>query len=398
MQHFDVIINGGAASGSMLALALSCFTKHKLRIAIVEKSLPDENRQGGFDARSIALAQGSLQKIAQIQPLVGENLLSQLSPLLTLIRQIEVSDQTHFGKTTLTADELNVPQLGAVIELEAFGKILHSILKTHSNIQLFCPQTIQQIKRTQANCEVILKNNEKLYASLLVAADGIQSQSAKMCGIQTEMLRDYEQSAVITNVKISEAHQYRAFERFTSQGPLALLPLSEKKMSLVWCVAQAETLLTLSDDEFLTKLQQQFGWQLGKFTQIGKRFTYPLISQKAQYHIHHRFAVVGNAAQLLHPVAGQGFNLGLRDIFLLAENVSYAFMQGKDIGEYALLSKFEQERNQDQQRVIQQTSGLISLFCCEHLPIQIARNLGLIGLSHCKLARQQIAHQALGLK
>lgn len=397
MQQFDVVISGGAASGSILALALSCFSAHKLRIAIVEKSLPDSNTQGGFDARSIALAQGSLQKIAKIQPLEGENLFSQLAPLLTIIRQIEVSDQTHFGKTTLTAEELQLAQLGAVIELAPLGMLLQELLIKQPNIHLYCPHYIKQIERTQESCTLRLDNDEQLSCALVVAADGIQSQTAKMCNVLTETLQDYAQSAVIANVMISEEHQHRAFERFTSQGPLALLPLSGNRMSLVWCVKQANELLSLSEQEFLAKLQQQFGWQLGKFSQVGKRFAYPLISQRAQSHIHHRFVAVGNAAQLLHPVAGQGFNLGLRDIFLLAEKVGKAFMQGKDTGEYALLSQFEQERNQDQERVIQQTSGLISLFCCERLPIQIARNLGLIGASHCKIARQQIAHQALGI-
>lgn len=167
-------------------------------------------------------------------------------------------------------------------------------------------------------------------------------------------------------------------------------------MSLVWCVKEPNELIQLSDSEFLARLQQQFGWKLGQFVRVSKRFVYPLILQKAQSHIHHRLAVVGNAAQMLHPVAGQGFNLGLRDLTTLAELVALAFNQGKDIGEFSLLSTFENERTQDQARMINATSGLISLFCCEMLPVQVVRNLGLLTVSHSKIARDFVANQALG--
>lgn len=179
------------------------------------------------------------------------------------------------------------------------------------------------------------------------------------CG--NRKVRDYAQSAIIANVELSESHQNQAFEYFTPQGPFALLPLSGNMMSLVWCVKEPNELIQLSDSEFLARLQQQFGWKLGQFVRVSKRFVYPLILQKAQSHIHHRLAVVGNAAQMLHPVAGQGFNLGLRDLTTLAELVALAFNQGKDIGEFSLLSTFENERTQDQARMINATSGLISL-------------------------------------
>ncbi|MDP8033174.1 2-octaprenyl-6-methoxyphenyl hydroxylase [Pasteurella atlantica] len=400
-QQFDVVIVGGAMTGSILALALSSFTDHKMQIAIVEKIKPDFKSQGGFDARSIALAQGSLQKLQKIQPLGTTNLSDVVRRISTSIQKIQVSDQHHFGKTTLKATEMHLPQLGVVVELAKLGFELSQLIQKHSNIQLFCPDTVANIERNQTACEITLSSGTQLKSALIVAADGIQSQIAKQCGVETVQLRDYNQSAIIANVEISQPHQQQAFERFTLQGPLALLPLCEtaeikNQMSLVWCVNDPSGLLSLSDEEFLAKLQQNFGWKLGKFLRTSRRFSYPLQSQKATSHIHHRLAIVGNASQLLHPVAGQGFNLGMRDLFELAKLLSGAFEQGNDLGDYALLSQFEKNRLADQNKIIRSTSGLISIFCCEFLPVQLARTLGLIGLDHFKIGREWVANRALG--
>lgn len=396
MQKFDIVIVGGAITGSILALALSSATNHQIQIAIVEKNEPNYAEQGGFDARSIALAQGSLQKLAQIRPLASGALSEIICKLATPIKQIQVSDQGHFGKTTLSAEELNLEQLGVVVELAKAGEALNKLLQQQPNIHSFCPDTVLEIERTQEKCELTLSSQQKLECTLLVAADGIQSQIAKQCGVETLFVKDYQQSAIIANVALSEFHQHQAFERFTAEGPFALLPLTKNTMSLVWCMQDPSPKMAMSGDEFLQALQQQFGWKLGAFEKVSKRFVYPLSSQKAESHIHHRLAIVGNASQLLHPVAGQGFNLGMRDLFELAQMVGKAFEQGKDIGGYELLCQFEKARKADQERIMQATSGLISIFSCEFLPVQIARNLGLIGLNYSKLWRNQVAHQALG--
>lgn len=396
-MKFDVVIVGGAVTGSILALALSSVSDHKMRIAIIEKTPANYAEQGGFDARSIALAYGSVQKMAKICPLVGgETLAESLNHIATPIRHIQVSDQTHFGKTTLSANELQLPQLGAVVELAKLGELLSSRLASQPNIQLFCPDTITHIERSPQKCHLTLASQQQIECALLVAADGIQSQIAQQCGVATEVIHDHQQSAIIANVELALPHQHHAFERFTPQGPFALLPLTAKTMSLVWCVADPTPLLAMSDHDFLQALQTQFGWKLGKFEKVSKRFVYPLSSQKAASHIHHRLAIVGNAAQLLHPVAGQGFNLGMRDLFTLSNLVGNAFQQGQDIGNYTLLSEFDRQRNHDQQRVISATNGLISIFCNDIFPLQAVRNLGLFSLDHLKPLRKQIAHLALG--
>ena len=395
-ERFDLAIVGGAVTGSVLALALSSFSEHKMRIAVIEKKVPDYAEQGGFDARSIALALGSLQKFGEIRPLVGADLSELLQRIGTPIEQIHVSDRGHFGKTTLSAQELNLPQLGVVVELAKFGENLAACLAAQPNITLFCPNEVSEIERSQTACTLCLKTGERLQVQLIVAADGIRSQIARQCGVETDMLRDYRQSAVIANVETAEPHRNQAFERFTPEGPLALLPLSENRLSLVWCVQRAEALMQATDEAFLAQLQRLFGWKLGRFKRVSKRFVYPLTSQKAQAHIHHRLAIVGNATQLLHPVAGQGFNLGLRDLYTLAQLLGEAFLQGRDLGAFALLNRFEQARAQDQAQIIKWTDGLISLFSGERFPLQAVRNLGLFALSHSKAARAFVADKALG--
>lgn len=398
-KQVDVVIVGGAITGSILALALSSATHNKIQIAIVEKTTPNYEQQGGFDARAIALAQGSLQKLAHIQPLAtapSGNLKDIICQFATPIQQIHVSDQHHFGKTSFSSEELNLPQLGAVVELAILGRTLATLISQQPNITLFCPDQVVHIERTQQCCSLTLASNIRLDCTLMIAADGIHSQIAEQCGVATHIEKSYEQSAIIANVMISEPHKNQAFERFTIEGPFALLPLQEKTMSLVWCVNEPNEIIALSDEQFLSALQQQFGWKLGRFLQASKRFVYPLSLKKAQSHIHHRLAIVGNAAQLLHPVAGQGFNLGMRDIYQLSMLIRHAFNQQQDIGSYALLSQFEQQRQADQQRIITATSGLISLFSCDLLPLQIIRNISLGILNQNTFLRNQIAHQALG--
>lgn len=395
-EQFDIVIVGGAITGSVLALALSHFSQQKMSIAIVEKLLPNYEQQGGFDARSIALAEGSLQKMRQILPLAGEDLGSIIEAIGAPIQQIHIADKGHFGKTTLKANELPVSQFGVVVELAKLGKKLTACIQQHPNIKLFCPNKVEVIERSQQLCKLTLKNSEQLSCRLLIAADGIQSNVAKQCGVDTLQVRDYKQSAVIANVELSEPHQNQAFEYFTEQGPFALLPLTGNCMSLVWCTKQADELMQLPDEVFLDRLQQQFGWQLGKFLRVSKRFVYPLMLQKTESHIHHRLAIVGNAAQMLHPVAGQGFNLGLRDLYTLAKLVAKTFNQGQDIGEFSVLSAFEKSREQDQKQMMAITSGLISIFSCEILPMQIGRNLGLLSISHSKILREWGANKALG--
>ncbi|MCU9998158.1 2-octaprenyl-6-methoxyphenyl hydroxylase [[Pasteurella] aerogenes] len=395
-MDYDVVIIGGAMAGATLALALSAKTQGQMRIAIVEKQAPQQHQQSGFDARCIALSDGSCQRLNRIQLPDKERLWQKIQGIATPIKQIHVSDKGHSGIVEFSAHEFDLEALGAVVELQQMGQCLLQAMQQYPHLDYLAPQQVEQIEYLPSAVKIRLKNDRTLRAKLLVGADGSRSQVASAASIEQQLQREYGQTAIITNVQVQQPHQYRAFERFTDEGPLALLPMAGNLMSLVWCVKQPQALMSLDENAFLQQLQQRFGWRLGKLQQCGKRFAYPLNLYRAAQHIQPRTALVGNAAQTLHPVAGQGFNLGIRDLMALADVVADNFAAQQDIGDYALLQRYEEIRQADQQHIIQLTDSLVSVFANNLLPLQLARNLGLMALSQCRLAKQHFAKATLG--
>lgn len=395
-MDYDVVIIGGAMAGATLALALSAKTQGQMRIAIVEKQAPQQHQQSGFDARCIALSDGSCQRLNRIQLPDKQRLWQKIQGIATPIKQIHVSDKGHSGIVEFSAHEFDLEALGAVVELQQMGQCLLQAMQQYPHLDYLAPQQVEQIEYLPSAVKIWLKNDRTLRAKLLVGADGSRSQVASAASIEQQLQREYGQTAIITNVQVQQPHQYRAFERFTDEGPLALLPMAGNLMSLVWCVKQPQALMSLDENAFLQQLQQRFGWRLGKLQQCGKRFAYPLNLYRAAQHIQPRTALVGNAAQTLHPVAGQGFNLGIRDLMALADVVADNFAAQQDIGDYVLLQRYEEIRQADQQHIIQLTDSLVSVFANNLLPLQLARNLGLMALSQCRLAKQHFAKATLG--
>lgn len=387
----SIIIVGGGMTGATLALAISALTKGRLSVHLIEASAPAGNTHPGFDARSIALAQGTCQQLARI------GLWSALADIATPISDIHVSDRGHAAFVNLNAAHYGVEALGQVVELHDVGQRLFTQLAQAPGVTLHCPAKVVDVSRSQDEATVTLDNGQQLTARLLVAADGTHSQLAKACNI-TWQQEDYAQVAVIANIATSEAHRGRAFERFTAHGPLALLPMSKGRSSLVWChpreaKAQVDG---WSEEQFLAELQKAFGWRLGKMQQAGTRFSYPLQLKTANNHISHRLALVGNAAQTLHPIAGQGFNLGLRDVMTLAETLSAAHHSGQDVGSYRVLSGYQQRRQPDQQATVGVTDGLIHLFANRYVPLMLGRNLGLLAMEGITPLRDAFTRRTLG--
>ncbi|HBO37899.1 MAG TPA: 2-octaprenyl-6-methoxyphenyl hydroxylase [Pasteurellaceae bacterium] len=395
-MNYDIIIVGGAISGTVLALALSSQTNGKIKIAVIEKHPMKDHRQSGFDARCIALSDGSCQQFMRIHLPDQQTLWQHIQPLATPIRHIHVSDKGHSGIAEFSAQEFHLTQLGAVVELNRIGQILLQSLEQYQNIDYLCPAEIVQIEHHTDEIKISLKNDRILTAKLLIGADGTKSQVASAAGITQAVLREYPQTAIITNIRPQQAHQNRAFERFTEDGPLALLPMMNNLMSLVWCVKNGGEVMQLDEPAFLASLQQHFGWRLGKLQQCGQRFAYPLNLSRAARHIALRTVLISNAAQTLHPIAGQGFNLGIRDVMTLTNILSVAYQQQKDLGEHSLLQQYEDARKGDQENIIKLTDGLVSIFSNQLLPLQIGRNLGLMVLSQCTTARQYFAKPTLG--
>ncbi|BES86398.1 2-octaprenyl-6-methoxyphenyl hydroxylase [Pectobacterium araliae] len=386
-----VMIVGGGMAGATLALAVSRLSQGTIPVDLIEAHSPLDKEHPGFDARAIALSDGTRQQLAALgiwQPLSGH---------ATAITDIHVSERGHASAVNLHASDYHVQALGHVVELHDVGQRLFYLLQQAPGVRLHCPAKVVTVTRTQENATLTLDNGTELTGQLLVAADGSHSMLSQSCGIQWQQ-HDYDQIAVIANVTTAEPHRGRAFERFTPHGPLALLPMNNGRCSLVWChdKHRQHEVDSWSEGEFRQQLQQAFGWRLGQFTHIGEHHSYPLRLLTANQHISHRLALVGNAAQTLHPIAGQGFNLGIRDVMSLAETVVDAAKNQQDIGQYSVLSRYQQRREPDQHATVTITDGLVRLFANRYTALAVSRNLGLIAMNNLPLMRDAFARRTLG--
>ncbi|HHY0556799.1 TPA: 2-octaprenyl-6-methoxyphenyl hydroxylase [Vibrio parahaemolyticus] len=389
MKQYDVVIAGGAMAGATLALAIEHLSQGALRVAVVEPFKAQSDQHPGFDSRSIALSYGTVNLLRHLE------LWSAIEPFSTPIEHIHVSDRSHAGMTDITKHDVGVEALGYVVELADVGRVYQELLTHSTAIDLYCPDSAKHITRTQENVTIELASGELLNAKLLVAADGAVSQCCQQIGLELSE-HDFDQVAVIANIVTQEPHQGRAFERFTKNGPVALLPMSDNRMSLVWCLRpdEAQIVMELSESEFLERLQQDFGWRLGAMQKVGLRASYPLLLRHRKQNISHRFAIVGNAAQTLHPIAGQGFNLGIRDVVTLAEEL---VKQGEDVGRYHGLIRFSQRREADRNETIWLTSSLVHVFSNDLLAMRIGRNTALAAMDNLSIFKQPLLRHTLGL-
>ncbi|MGG4610412.1 2-octaprenyl-6-methoxyphenyl hydroxylase [Providencia sp. Me31A] len=386
----NVIIVGGGMAGATLALAISSLSQGKLSVSLIEASLP-EGKHPGFDARAIALAHGTCQSLSKI------GIWQAFTDCVTPINHVHVSDRGHAGFVNIDAQDYHIAALGHVIELHEAGARLFSLLRKAPGVTLYCPAKVENVQRMQDAVTVTLDSGDTVTGELLIAADGSHSAIGNACNMLWQQ-DDYGQVAIIANVKTAIDPQGQAFERFTEFGPLALLPMSQGRSSLVWChhQEQAKDITAWDDETFISKLQQAFGWRLGKIVMAGKRHCYPLVLRKALNPVSHRVVLVGNAAQTLHPIAGQGFNLGIRDVMQLAKIVVDAHTKHLDIGSYSLLSQYQQVRAPDRDKTITMTDGLVHLFANRCIPLIVGRNLGLMAMEMLPPVRDVLARQTLG--
>lgn len=391
-KHFDMIIVGGGLVGHCLAKALA---EHPISIAIVE-AVPTVKQTGfDYDARSIALSYGSKQ-IFELW-----DVWNQLNLHATPIQQVHVSDQGHFGFSRIDAKKMQVPALGYVIEMQHLLCSLIDAVLPYDNITRICPATVSEIKQQQDKWVVTIeKDNIKtdFVTSLVVAADGGNSALRQWAGLEAKEW-DYEQCAVIANVSLQKPHLQVAYERFTQNGPMAMLPMSHQRSALVWSIKRNEVddILQLSDSEFLKRLQKQFGYRLGKLTEVGKRFSYPLKAHYVRQQTREGFVLLGNSAHTLHPIAGQGFNLCLRDVKVLADTLSKAIEEKQSIGQMAVLDRYFQLRKSDQMVLFRYCDSLVRLFSTQFLPIVYLRNIGMLSMDLFPYGKNTLAQMNMGL-
>ena len=387
--RYDILIIGGGMAGASLAIALS---GHGLRMGLVEAAPLKVEQVPNYDDRGIALSRGSERIFAALG--VWESMAGQAQP----IEHIHVSEQGGFGFTHLHAKEEGVPALGQVITARDLGAGLLAALEALDDVDILAPARVEWVKVEDGRARIGLENAE-LQTRLLVAADGGDSLVRQQLGFQTRR-REYHQSAIIANITPGRPHGNTAWERFTRNGPMALLPMTESRCALVWTVADKDVgeTLSLNDGDFLARVQQNFGWRLGRLRRTGKRAAYPLRQLWVPDAVQHRAVVIGNAAHTLHPVAGQGFNLGLRDVAALAEVVLDAVKGGRDPGSQETLNRYQQWRARDQRGVVEITNLLVRTFSNELPPVKLARNLGVLSLEALPPARHAIARAAMGLQ
>ena len=388
---YDLLIVGGGMVGVSLALGLA---GRGIRLGIIEAANPAITSPPSYDDRGIALAYGSRRIFDGLQ------LWPSIAPLAEPIREIHVSDRGHFGFTRLLAEAERVPALGYVITGRELGGALLGALQARAGVSLIAPARVKGIDMEPRANWLRLETPDgerKLSAKLVVAADGGDSFVRQALNIPVRRW-EYGQHAIVTNITPEQPPAGVAFERFTESGPVALLPMREQRCALVWTVRDEELAqsVALNDARFIEQFQRRFGFRLGRFVRVGRRHSYPLSFVRARASIGPRVAVIGNAAHTLHPVAGQGFNLGLRDVAALAEVVTDAHRAGGDVGSPATLAAYERWRSREQRAVALATDGLVRVFSNPLAPVRAARNLSMLALDALPFSKHLLAKSAMG--
>jgi 2-octaprenyl-6-methoxyphenol hydroxylase len=391
-REFDVAIAGGGLVGASLALALAPLG---LRIALIEAVASGSVEHPSFDERTTALANGTVRVFRSL------DVWRHMQREATAIRRIHVSEQGRFGVARIDAAEQGLEALGYVLPNRVIGAALWEGLRRVSGVETFAPAKVTTTALASDRRTLGIERDGETFeieARLVVAADGARSVIREQSGVAAEHW-EYGQTAIIATLTTQRFHDHVAYERFTPDGPIAVLPLADGRCGIVWTRRPEEAVrtLALSDDEFLVELQAAFGYRLGRLLRIGTRHSYPLALSRSERHVAPRLAIVGNAAQSLHPIAGQGFNLGLRDAASLAEVIADAMAAGgTDVGDDATLRAYASWRDEDRQRIVAFTDGLVRLFGSPLGPLRGLRSLGLLAFDAFPPAKAAMARLSVG--
>lgn len=391
---YDIVIAGGGMVGASLACALAPIG---YRVAVIEAHPFGGPGQPSYDDRGIALARGSRRILG------GLGLWSLLEGEAEAIQAIHISQQGRFGATRIHAREEGVEALGHVVASRVVGQALYTRLRQLPEVALIAPARISGLRADEEGVELQIQGvggaaGRTVRGRLVVAADGRDSTLRKLAGIGS-IQEDYGQTAVVANVTPGRPHANVAYERFTPSGPLALLPLSRGRCGLVWTHGsqQAQTVMEWDEAVFVQRLQVQFGYRLGRFSKAGRRQAYPLSLVRARQLTGSRLVLIGNAAHSLHPVAGQGYNLALRDVAGLAEILIDVARSGADPGGEAVLEGYARSRAGDLARTVRFTDLLARVFTNPWPGLSHGRAVGLMAVDLIAPLRHGLARHGMGL-
>ncbi len=414
LSEQQVLIVGGGHVGLSFALLLA---HHGIASTLLEKnSYPtispndDQTRSHYLDSRNTALSRRTVQIYEEI------GLWSELQSHACRIDAVQISEQGSFGRAQLNKEDEQVESFGQVMENAWLGRKLLLAAQEESLITIIDNANVTAVEQQKAGVTLRFnyydtdEHEQELQASLLVACDGRDSTIRPLLNIGTTTY-DYKQTAIVGVVQTDKPHEHVAIERFSPAGPLAVLPLTDPegdgnddyqkgyRRSVVWVCPTGEETQYLEDDaHFLQTLQKAFGQRAGTFVAAGRRGAYPLTRVLAKQQVDGRCVIMGNAAHTLHPVAGQGFNLCMRDAHVLAQMISAQVLKGADIGDPTLLKRYEKSRQTDQKRVIRFCDAVVHGFTHPNPAIKLARNVALIAFDKLPNIKPLIANYAMGLK
>lgn len=396
-KHYDIVVLGSGLVGASLLLALS---PYPFTMAVIDKqpllSLPTSLTAPRVfslsEARAIALSHTSVETLKALK--VWHLLEKESNP----IEEVHVSSKGHFGRTRLTAADCQLKSLGAVCDADTLNYSLNQAMQDADNsveIERYQPDEIQTCCREQDSWNIVLASGKTFTAKLLVGADGTESFLRKRCGVDAST-ENYAQQAIVSNLILDRAHNNIAYERFlTNSHPsdvlsLALLPFGENRMKSVLVCSEIESnaLMNLEEKKYLEILQQNFGFRLGRFKALGKRYAYPLKRMSAEALYGPGWVLIGNAANTLHPLAAQGFNLGLRDVDLLSKILGQAGQDCENISAPSVLQRFAEGRRKDH--------FYTHLFTETMVKEKKSMHWGIIAAEFLSPLKKRIIHQGLG--
>ena len=451
--HYDVLVSGGGPTGLLTAIGLKkeCPDLSVGIIEPIDQSLSDGNSNemitSNFDQRCLALSHGSLQLLDHWG--VWSELKSHGWPIQTIV----TSDRGHLGKTVMRARDYDLNAMGQVASLHNLGCALKAGAK-QLDIAWFCPDRIESMELVNLACNksiaategdiyardnhsnsgldsynnddndsgndkatlqattqskrlIKLESGQELTTDLLIVAEGGQSSTRKLLNITSDT-SEYGQSAVIANVRVTGAQaklsrqfddaDHNAFERFTTNGPIAFLPIGKQEYNVVWTQTpeQALEVNALTDEAFCERLQQEFGFAAGQIKSVSKRATYPLSLTRVERLTAPNAVLLGNTAHTIHPIAGQGFNLGVRDIGVLVFAIKKAAKSGIAIGRFDVLNDYEKNRQHDIDRIVSFTDLLVRAFGIEGRAAALTRTTGLMALQGSDTLQQWLALHFMG--